>query len=591
VACLDPSYRPRVLVVDDDEDFRDLLIRLLAAEEPREIDSACSAAEARGRLARCRYDVVITDLAMPGESGLSLMRWAQEACPEPAWIVLTGRGTLDAAVEALQLGAFDFLEKPLASDEPVRNSVRNALSQQRLLSERAQLQAELQESHAELSEHVKELERAYRLLRDQADAIRADLHRAGIIQRALLPHVAPRLPGFQVQAVYRPSHSVGGDLYDVVRLDERHASLLIADAAGHGLSAALLAVLFRSQLPLVDPETALPLAPSETLRAANRALCTGFPTPGLFLTAAHCVLDTQTRRLSVASAGHPPVLLLRQGGGVERISHTGPALGLFLEADYAEQEITLETGDRLLFYTDGLYDRLPPDEGSASNAIATLLGQGGQGGEALLRLLGSANAEEPPEDDVTLLLLEATAGESRLDNGDLPPPPSVAPARTRFEILMSSEPHRTTFSIQGRADWAVSAAFHDACLDALEAGQGVMMDLTLCQYLDSTFLGTLHELSERADRADVELRLQGVTPLVMDLFAELGMERVMERIVPSMLPLPMQMSPLASEADREARTRLTLQAHENLAALSERNRREFDPLLTLLRKEAETEPS
>ena len=109
--------------------------------------------------------------------------------------------------------------------------------------------------------------------------------------------------------------------------------------------------------------------------------------------------------------------------------------------------------------------------------------------------------------------------------------------------------------------------------------------MTLCEYLDSTFLGTFHELSQRAEEADVEFRLQGVTPAVEDLFAELGMESVMGRVVPRMLPLPTQMRPLRGAADERAQALRMLRAHESLAELSDRNRQEFDPLLALLRRE------
>ena len=117
-------------------------------------------------------------------------------------------------------------------------------------------------------------------------------------------------------------------------------------------------------------------------------------------------------------------------------------------------------------------------------------------------------------------------------------------------------------------------------------GGAVSLDLTLCEHLDSTFLGTIHELVEHADRKDVELRLQGVMPPVEDLFREVGMKRVMEHIVPVMLPLPSQMSPLVVEAqERRSQALRILKAHEGLATLSESNLREFDPLLEALRRE------
>jgi serine phosphatase RsbU (regulator of sigma subunit)/anti-anti-sigma regulatory factor len=566
----------------------------LSEGESRRIDQASTAAEAKASLMQRPYDVVITDLSMPEEGGLSLIQWSQEECPGSAWIVLTGHGTMDAAVTALQLGAFDFLEKPLKGDEALRNSVRNALNHQRLLADRDRLHVELEDSNAQLRERVTDLGRAYALLREHADDVRVDLQRAGMIQRALLPRVAPELSGVQVHALYRPSRSVGGDLYDVVQVDERRVVLLIADAAGHGLSAALLAVLFRSQLRLANSDSRL-RRPREMLQAANRGLCKGYPAPGLFVTAAYCLLDTERRVATIASAGHPALILLRKRGGTERVFHTGPALGLNAEADYAEQEVVLEPGDRLLFYSDGLYDRLQAGEGSPDEAIAAALeGETGDGSECLQRLLAPSLAsggapgprdDESLEDDVTLLLLDVTPGKSRLDNGSAGAAPVPSPASTGCEILVGSDARCTTFSIRGRAAWAPSAAFHDECAAVIEAGRAVVIDMTLCEYLDSTFLGTFHELSQRAEELDVEFRLQGVTPAVEELFEELEMESVMGHVVPCMLPLPMQMRTLRGASDERSRALRTLRAHESLAGLSDRNRQAFDPLLTLLRRE------
>jgi serine phosphatase RsbU (regulator of sigma subunit)/anti-anti-sigma regulatory factor len=584
---------PSILIVDDDEDLRALLARVLRGDPPRQIFEAASAADARAALAERRFDVVITDLSMPGEGGLSLMRWCHEHVdgPPATWIVLTGYGTLDAAVEALQLGASDFFQKPLRSLEPLRNAVRNALDHQRVRAERDGLHRELEQSNQRLREHVDQLEEAYRLLRHQSDTIQTDLHRAGIIQRALLPHTAPQLADFHVRALYRPSQNVAGDLYDVTRLDDRYVALLIADAAGHGLSAAMLAVLFRSQLPLVDRDTRLPRNPCDVLRAVNRSLCEAFPTPGLFLTAAYCLLDTERNEATIASAGHPPLLWLRRLGGVERIFHTGPALGLSPRADFAQKTIALEPGDGLLFYSDGLYEQFPDGLRNPSEAIAAALcNDGEETTVALDRLLAPlrdrGDDEELPRDDVTVLLLAATKGTSLLDNGA--PPPLTPPELREGDIqtLVGDDVRRVVLSIQGRGDWNQSAPFQAECAAAIGKGRDVMVDLTLCLRLDSTFLGTIHQLCQLADEANVEFRLQGVTPPVEDLFEELGMDNVMDHIVPRMLPLPTKMDPLdLAEPDLSSRALQLLRAHEGLAALNDRNRQEFDPLLAQLRQE------
>jgi serine phosphatase RsbU (regulator of sigma subunit)/anti-anti-sigma regulatory factor len=584
---------PALLIVDDDEAIRKLMVLALREELELEIEAVGSAREARERLTERCFAVVITDMRMPEEDGISLMQWAKESFPGPIWIVLTGHGTLDSAVSALQLGAFDFIAKPL-SMATLRNSVRNALHQHRLRAERDRLQAELEESNERLREHVTQLEGACRLLDEQAETIRADLRRAALIQRALLPQAAPGTPGLNVQALYRPSEIVGGDLYDVVRLDSRRLVLMIADAAGHGLSAAMLAVLFRHRLPLADASSGEACAPSEALQAVNRSLSRAITAPGLFITAAYCLLDMADGKLSVASAGHPPLIVKRKSGGIERIFHTGPALGLYPDALFGQQETVLDAGDRLVLHTDGLYDRLRGEPGTPSETVVRALeGSGEDGGTLLQQLarltdLSRDGAEEALSDDVTVLTVSAAPGPSTLDNGvPVPvPAPSTVAVDEGVEILAGGDRQRTTLSIRGRAKWTESAAFHEACAGALETGGAVTLDLTLCEHLDSTFLGTIHELVERADRRDVELRLQGVMPPVEELFREVGMKRVMEHIVPVMLPLPSQMSPLrGGDQELRSQTLRILKAHEGLAALSERNRREFDPLIEELRKE------
>jgi serine phosphatase RsbU (regulator of sigma subunit)/anti-anti-sigma regulatory factor len=576
-----------ILIVDDSDDICRMLVAALGGLA-RRVETAGSVAEARDRLLALDFDVVITDISLPGEDGLALMEWAKEECPGPSWMVLTGHASVDVAVKALQLGAFDFVTKPLESVAALRHTVGNALAHRQLLSERDWLTDELRRGNQRLKEHVDKLEAALRLLSTQSEQIRADLRRAALIQQALLPRTPPRLDRLAVNALYRPSENVGGDLYDVVRLDERHLVLIVADAAGHGLSAAMLAVLFRNRLALIDPETDRPSRPSEALRAVNRSLCESLTAPGLFITAACVLIDVETGQMQVASGGHTPVLLRRHDGSLERILHTGPALGLYKDAIFVEQELRLAKGDRLLLHTDGLYERIDPGGTLPEEAVARALRAAEANGADLLKdLFEGAGAVPEQEDDVTLVVLDATRGPSSVDNGTpvTAPAPSSKAGR-RAELMVGEEDRRTTLCIRGRGDWSQSAAFHERCVGAIEKGRAVMVDFTLCRHLDSTFLGTIHELSERADRVDVEFRLQGVMPPVERLFLELGMEGVMEHMVPAVLPLPVQMAPLTGEEeDPHTRALRLLRAHESLAHLNEENQREFDPLLEALREE------
>jgi len=578
-----------ILIVDDEEAICKLLATTLSSEGSRVVETASSAAEAKAYLTKRRFDVVITDIAMPDEDGISLMQWASEHAPGASWMVLTGHATVDTAVRALQLGAFDFFTKPLESLAGLECRVSHALEHRRLVAERSRLNRELEQSNTELQANVNQLEAACHLLEEQAEELAVDLRRAALIQQALLPRVAPRLEGMSVNALYRPSQDVGGDLYDVVRLDDQHLVLLIADAAGHGLSAAMLAVLFRNRLNLVDQDSHEPSHPADVLRSANSSLAESITVPGFFVTAAYCLLDLAKRRIDIASAGHPPLLLRRASGGIERLTHTGPALGLYRDVVFASHEIEIEEGDLLLLHTDGLYDRLGSAERHAEGIAEVLQRAPEAGTELLHRLLEGEGPvpDLPREDDVTLLALAAAGGPCVFDNGGpVSAPPPAAPTGAPAELLLGEQPSRTTLCLRGRGSWKQSAAFHEKCAEAIASGRPVMVDLTLCQHLDSTFLGTIHELSERSDQADIEFRIQGVTPSIEQLFAELGMAAVMDHVVPPVLPLPRQMVPLVgSELDRRSQALHLLRVHQGLAVLNERNLREFDPLVEMLRHE------
>ena len=183
-------------------------------------------------------------------------------------------------------------------------------------------------------------------------------------------------------------------------------------------------------------------------------------------------------------------------------------------------------------------------------------------------------------------MLAAEPGASSLDNGTLVPLQAPAASTGEFHILAGGDSRRLALSIVGRGDWFQSAGFHAECVAAIDAGRDVLVDLALCEHLDSTFLGTLHHLCEYAERAEVELRLQGVMPPVEELFLELGMKLVLDHVVPRMLPLPTKMEPLGvTQLDPPTRALHMLRAHEGLAALSDHNRQEFDPVVAMLRQE------
>ncbi len=575
------SAGPTFLVVEDNDQVRRLIRQALERLTSGAVLEAADGVDAQDILRRTPIDLVVTDVLMPRMDGRQLMRWAQAECPEPVWIVLSGHDTFDTAVEVLQLGAFDFLAKPLRMGR-LRVAVRNALEQIELKRDRARLYRELERSNDRLSQQVDQLSALCRILEDQAELIHEDLARAEIIQRALLPQAPPQLDGWCLESLYRPGRSVGGDLYDIIELGDHHLGVIVADAAGHGVAAAMLSVLFKNRLTVWCDEANAPLEPREVLKRANAVLHPDTAHSGSFITAAYLLLDLRSGEATLAAAGHPPALWIH-GSDSHLLDRTGPALGLTAEAEYAQDGFTLDQGDRLLLYTDGLLDG-GPEAPTHDDLIAALSAPELDSHDTLRRFHEAAtrDARQDP-DDITIVLLERSAGESRFDDvpadGDNRSLPSPEPSL----ILQGAAGDRGFISISGTATWTRSQLFYDALSAMTHRHTQATIDLDRCDYLDSTFLGTLHELVT-AHRDSV--RLQRVPDRVRHLFDELSMNAVIERIDHHDQPLPPDMVPLSGTTeDTHQQAQRLLKAHEVLATLSEENRAQFQDVVRSLRQE------
>ena len=576
---------PSFLVVDDDPMVRRIVTRGLSQLNPARVLEVEDGLAAQEVLRETSIDVVVTDVVMPNMDGLELMKWAQEHCPQPLWIILSGLETFDAAVDALQLGAFDYLAKPPEVPR-VRVAVRNALDQIELVRERKRLYAELENSNAQLAEKVDQLQQVCRVLEDQASVIQADLDRAEVIQRALLPQEPPALEGWCLETLYRPGSSVGGDFYDAVLLDEEHLGLVIADAAGHGVAAAMLSVLFKLRLKQFD-RNGQALMPHQVLERLNNRLFETLSAPGAFITAVYILLDLRTGRAQLASAGHPPCILSSRTEAPRMLARSGPALGLEANASYEEHEFQLAAGDRLLLYTDGVLEG--GDDSPDCDHMATALGSGDDRADLLCGFYEDATRGVTGDrDDITMLLLEHTAGASHFD--DAAPPeqrPQTETAATQSPLLQGTMDGKAFISVTGSITWLCSQALLDCANRLLQQQDRLILDLSACEHMDSTCLGTLHEIV--ASKPDAVL-LQGVSDGVRKLFDELSMTRVLDHISPDRHPLPQHMTPLdGAELSPQQQGARILSAHEVLSALSEDNREQFQAVVDSMRADLHRE--
>ena len=190
--------------------------------------------------------------------------------------------------------------------------------------------------------------------------IEAELALGRQIQRSFVPLIPPDLPGYEVATQYEPAREVGGDFFDVFRIQRRQGRLAvcIADVTGKGIAAALLMAFAR---PLLHAAIDHALAPGDALERTNKILVEERRS-ALFITALCATIDMRAGILRLANAGHEPPLLLRSGDDEPVwLEASGPLLGAYRRLDLTECTIALEPGDLVLLYTDGVTDAQAAD--------------------------------------------------------------------------------------------------------------------------------------------------------------------------------------------------------------------------------------
>ncbi|HEX8281661.1 MAG TPA: SpoIIE family protein phosphatase [Chthoniobacterales bacterium] len=377
-----------ILVVDDDAMSRRLLVRALSAAgfHCREaIDGASALRELHDSIP----SLLLLDFDMPGIDGaVVLKRLRADADPDVAQlpaIMLTGHGGEESEVLCLEAGADDFVTKPI-NDAVLRARIDTHL---RLRSMRRQLQ----QQNDELEAWRTNLER--------------DLEAARLTQQSLIPQKSPMLDGWDVAAVYRPVIQVGGDIYGWLRMSDGRTLFWIADATGHGASAALLTTLAKL---LFHHGTVEHNRPAAIMRAVNHDFRSIFGARS-FMTAMCVALNPVSGRATVVGAGHPPLLVLRTNGRVEAAASSAPPLGLLEHPDFSEIDVHIDRGEAFFLYTDGIYGaenrnaaRLSPERLGATLQPTSLNAQG-----LLARVIQQAmsgNGNKPLPDDVAAIAVK-----------------------------------------------------------------------------------------------------------------------------------------------------------------------------------------
>jgi phosphoserine phosphatase RsbU/P len=362
----------RVLVVDDERTNLRLLSTALL-HEGHLVDAASDGPSALDAAARNTPDLVLLDIMMPGMDGFEVMERLRglDGCRNIPVVFLTGMEDLESKLRGFSLGAVDYVVKPFHMEE-IRARVR--------------IHLQLQLAHRALA----------------ADQTRR-LHALGEAQREMLAKPADH-PEAKFSVHYQPAQEAGGDLYDVLPLGPGIDGYMVADVSGHDVGTSLAATAAKA---LLRQYSGPAYSPEETMHLMNGALFGWLPR-GRFLSANFVRLNRNTGSVRSVSAGHPaPLILERESGRVVSLDADGDVLGAFQDARFGTVEHPVRKGDRVVMYTDGLFESLGMPSDEIGSVLAAALTEYADcpleslPGNLAAKLAGSSRA-----DDVLVLAFE-----------------------------------------------------------------------------------------------------------------------------------------------------------------------------------------
>lgn len=370
-----PAPPFHVLVCDDQPGVRHALLLMLkgAGYRAEEVDSPDALLQTtRDR----KFDLILADLnytrdTTSGKEGLDLLAALRDQGHRTPVIVMTAWGSIDLAVEAMQRGACDFIQKPWDNARAL-----DAIQKQvRFASQRG-----------------------------------SELDIAALVQEKLLPGATPPLATLDYAGRCLAAQGIGGDYYDFLEIAPQKMGFLLSDVSGKGVPAALLMANLQACFRSRGSEELA--QPRRLLASINRHF---YASTGLdrYATLFYGVYDDTTRCLRYANCGHCPPLLRRAAGNIETLEPTATMLGAFREWDCGEAETKIHPGDTLLLYSDGVTDAANEDgEPFGERRLTTLMPARLSAVELTDRVVAAVSdfANGSRSDDVTVVALRGIPG-------------------------------------------------------------------------------------------------------------------------------------------------------------------------------------
>jgi sigma-B regulation protein RsbU (phosphoserine phosphatase) len=392
----EPDTLPRrILIADDQADVLEAL-RLLLKGHGYATEAVTSPAALLDALARREFDLILMDLnyardTTSGREGLDLLAQLKSIDAAPPIVVMTGWATVGLAVEAMQRGVGDFVEKPWANAR-LLEILQKQIELGRERTEARKRAVEESRAQSEISVHLHQQER--------------EIEEARAIQEGFLPKEIPQLTGYDIAAAWQPARIVGGDYYDVLPFGSDAVGVCIADVAGKGMPAAMLMSNLQAGVRGLASPT---LTPEGLCERLNALICRNIAADR-FITLFYAELDGPSRRLRYVNAGHNAPIVLHRDGSHSRLDQGGGVLGIFQTQKFAGATADLAAGDRVLLFTDGVTEaRNPEGEEFGEARLVRLLSEKADGDardlqKAILREVGEF-CRGNWDDDATLIVV------------------------------------------------------------------------------------------------------------------------------------------------------------------------------------------
>jgi len=386
----------RVLVIDDEAIVRDSIVAYLedSGFDVLEAENGPTGVEC---FSTHRPDIVLCDLRMPNMDGLEVLGKINSLSPNTPFIVVSGAGVMADVVEALRLGASDYLIKPILDLEVLEHSIRRNLKAAELLLENQTYRTQLEEKNRELELRL--------------DELRHDQQAGREVQRRMLPEQQAQISGIEFNYHIHPSLYLSGDFVDYFPINGEKVLFYIADVSGHGASSAFITVLLKNLTNRLRrnykrQSSQEILWPDKVLTRFNRELLDA--KLGKHLSIFLGIIDLPTNTLSYSVGGQFPMPIFKTADGVRYLTGRNQPVGLFEFAEYEAYDLSLGQDFELVAVSDGILEVLTQPRLSDKEAyLLDLVEQNKLRVENLQEVLALRAGQEVP-DAITLLTLRRT---------------------------------------------------------------------------------------------------------------------------------------------------------------------------------------